>query len=265
MSSPAADPLYPQAALGYRVFRVNEDRNRLLSMVARFPWERVSTASCITEWRHPDDSSPCEECECGLYAYHSLDHAAAHYLHWKKCVLQLEERAAETPILIAAVLGRGEALVHAHGWRVAQAQVAAIYDPSGWLEGDRSKLSARELAAIAEFYGAIRAREFEQLREIGERNAQPLCSQAPRIIELLSEERVRQINTRYGSAKNAIDLQLLSDELCLRFPEDGASSALHMASVLQVSALSGARSWRVLRDESLGDYSYARALARLRL
>lgn len=113
-------------------------------------WDRIwkpgpNRASCLFS-RH---RSPRPDCDCGFYALYSLDAVAA-----------LDSR-----FVVAAVVGWGDAELHADGWRCEWAQVVALLAPR--LRG------RRRIRQLAHAYGVPVFTSRAKLRAYAERLAQP--------------------------------------------------------------------------------------------
>lgn len=134
--------LFPQLALGYRGFRVIGDR--LGSVFQPETWiPGANEAHCLFQ----EHRAPTSRCECGFYALYDLDGIEAHEGY-----------------AIAAVVGWGDAELHAAGWRSQFAQVIALYYP-------RRRRGRRRVKAAARRYKVPCFASRDQLRAYAERFA----------------------------------------------------------------------------------------------
>ena len=100
--------------LGYRSWRVADDR--LTSpFVTSFVWpSRDVTAGCFPTWKpgdaaHPEHEVPRRDCSCGLYAYHRPI---------RRCRIEGEAWGA--------VVAWGKIQVHAQGFRARHQRIVAL-------------------------------------------------------------------------------------------------------------------------------------------
>jgi len=130
------NPLFPGAALGFRAWGV--DGTSLVGITYTFfEWQpEVSKASCQNGHK-----APHAQCSCGFHAYHELGSALS---------LPLGR-----PGIVGAIAGRGQAQVHASGFRCAEAQVLALLEPEEQAEpwmGRLTWVSRRRAKQLARRY-----------------------------------------------------------------------------------------------------------------
>jgi len=114
-------PIYPTALIGYRVWRMKEQRLYPLHVSGAPAWQPgTNTADCVF-YRH---RAPAADCKCGFNAHHqiggALTEAAAWYQEWEQC------HDDSVVLVIGAIAARGEAQVHHHGFRSEEAQILGL-------------------------------------------------------------------------------------------------------------------------------------------
>lgn len=147
--------LYPQAALGYRVFAICP-QGHLHSTFAQSHWTPGVNVACCDYRRHRQPPALGSGCHCGFNAFHDADMAVA-YRHQRR-------RGSELSVL-AAVAGRGKLAVHADGWRAAEAQILGLC-----AEGTSSR-ERHTLARVASAYGVPLFDTVADLEVFAERHA----------------------------------------------------------------------------------------------
>jgi hypothetical protein len=125
-----AEPVYSQAAIGFRSWDVAPDGALRSTGVGGMRWRPGSNvAYCGAGGEH---DAPHALCGCGLYARHDLpDGIEAH-----------------TPWVVGAVAMRGRVLVHHDGMRGEEAVILALAVPL-----DPSSADLRRVRAVANRYG----------------------------------------------------------------------------------------------------------------
>src|SRR4051812_10062613 len=104
-------PLYPVAALGFRVWNSVDDELKPIAFTPTSWGPGEIEAICFGGEDHPEGApTPSPEgafCRCGLHAYHDLADAALHIF---------TNAQVPNPV-IGAVAGYGRLEVHVNGWR----------------------------------------------------------------------------------------------------------------------------------------------------
>lgn len=139
---------YPQAALGFRAWRVGDDGS-LLAAHMNDTWEAgLAKAHCHVYTEH---QPPHAGCRCGIHAYYSLERA---------------QRERPLPDSITGVIaGRGGLACHFHGWRASEAQIIGLL---------ARKDSAQEDKILASNYGVPLFHNPEALEAYASRYAAPV-------------------------------------------------------------------------------------------
>jgi hypothetical protein len=141
-------PTYASAALGFRCWSLSGTTLRSVG-VGLSAWHPGTNVGYCSEHTEPE-----QECQCGLYAYHSLGDA-----------LDLTVDGD----LVGVVAARGALQVHAEGFRSEQAVIIALAIPH------RSPSQAVQLQAlaVAERYG-VPLVALDQLAALGAQFAEPV-------------------------------------------------------------------------------------------
>ncbi len=126
-----------EPALGFRRWAVTYDGRTheafLRGRVAPAIWaiDGWTDAQCVPaaapEGAEPHDA-PDRDCECGLYAYHSLEPALAR-IHNEPQLLGMYWDNSEDREVIGAVIGAGRVVVHGIGWRAQHARPVVLAAP----------------------------------------------------------------------------------------------------------------------------------------
>lgn len=129
---------YKSGLLGYRLwnYELEEGNPGLYSIgYERTLWKPgINVATC-----HQNHTAPNPECECGFYAYNSIENPG--------------DGAIEDSIgmIIGAVVASGNLLIHTDGFRAEKVVIAALYYP----ELDTSNhLSKKDLDVVSKDYRA---------------------------------------------------------------------------------------------------------------
>jgi len=138
-----ATPVYPGAALGFRLWEIRDDSllpaySYMMEEEAK-PWDGAD-ARCNRGAEHP---APSADCQCGYHAYHDPRLAIGLRLRF----------ALEHPDLehvLAAVAGAGRLEVHQQGWRAQKLQLLGLM-------GSRQSVSAVAQAYSVPTFSSDRA------------------------------------------------------------------------------------------------------------
>jgi hypothetical protein len=143
-------PLYLGESLGYRAWHLDGDGLRSLNQEQT--WEPgENRAHCLRDEgrhgvlrrraiRHDDEEVPAEGCDCGLFAYHSLDMAEYYGRMFGGSVL-------------GAVSGSSRVSVYRHGFRAQRARVLALLLPPWGLTGDAAERQREGAGEAASAFG----------------------------------------------------------------------------------------------------------------
>jgi len=106
------DPVFPQAALGFRAWRIRGNAlHPLFQGSAWRPGDNLAYCNADMDDAHV---APGADCQCGFNAYHSLHDAL------------VEAGRSGRLIAVGAIAGKGHLQVHEHGFRCESAQIMAI-------------------------------------------------------------------------------------------------------------------------------------------
>ena len=145
-----AEPVYSQAAIGYRSWDVAPDGALRSTGLGGMRWRRgTNVAYCGAGGEH---DAPHALCGCGLYARHDPP-------------VGIEARS---PWIAGAVAMRGRVLVHHDGIRAEEAVIVAIAEPL-----DPHPADLRRVRAVAERYG-VPLVPYAALREEAARYGAPV-------------------------------------------------------------------------------------------
>lgn len=112
---------YPQAALGYRAWRVKGDGKALMAAHVEEVWKPgLMGARCHIREEH---DPPYPGCRCGVHAYYTLQRAK-------------KERPLPDSV-VGIIAGCGTLECHHHGWRAHEAQIIALLARKGHYDQDR--------------------------------------------------------------------------------------------------------------------------------
>jgi hypothetical protein len=146
----SAEPVYSQAAIGYRSWGVAPDGALRSTGLGGTRWRRgPNVAYCGAGGEH---DAPHALCGCGLYARHEPP----------------EGVEARSPWIPGAVAVRGRVLVHHDGMRAEEAVIVALAEPLDPHPADR-----RRARAVAERYG-VPLVPYAALREEASRYGAPV-------------------------------------------------------------------------------------------
>jgi hypothetical protein len=124
------EPVYSQAAIGYRSWDIAPDGALRSTGLGGMRWRRgTNVAYCGAGGDH---DAPHALCGCGLYATYDLP----------------EGVEARAPFVAGAVAMRGRLLVHHSGMRAEEAVIVALAEPL-----DPHPADVRRVRAVAERYG----------------------------------------------------------------------------------------------------------------
>jgi len=115
-------PTYPQAILGYRIWRVVDGNLYPLHMQGGLvsPWTAgVNHAQCLYHKHEPPEG----DCKCGFNAYHDITDAISEALVW---IHYYRRKDPYCRLVIGAVAGCGMVRIHHLGFRCRQAQVLGL-------------------------------------------------------------------------------------------------------------------------------------------
>jgi hypothetical protein len=145
-----AEPVYSQAAIGYRSWDLAPDGALRSTGLGGMRWRRgTNVAYCGAGGEH---DAPHALCGCGLYARHDPP-------------VGIEARS---PWIAGAVAMRGRVLVHHDGIRAEEAVIVAIAEPL-----DPHPADLRRVRAVAERYG-VPLVPYAALREEAARYGAPV-------------------------------------------------------------------------------------------
>lgn len=118
--------LYIEPIVGFRTWRLNEDRLALMGKMADIDWEfdRKTCAKCVDIFYCPSDlpshDAPHPECSCGLYAYASQDLMEERYVG-----------AVHNAYVCGAVIAWGKVCEHEDGWKAQFARPLCLKEEAG--------------------------------------------------------------------------------------------------------------------------------------
>src|SRR5581483_4224284 len=106
---------------------------RLRGRVAPVVWsvDGWTEAACVASMAASDveaHAAPHRDCDCGLYAYHSLPRALAR-IHAEARLLGRGWDNSEERDVVGAVIGAGRVVVHGVGWRAQYARPVVLARP----------------------------------------------------------------------------------------------------------------------------------------
>ena len=104
-------PLYPSAALGFRVWHLENDT--ACSLIQGIPWRTGANRATCSWHRDTHHTAPDLGCECGFHCYHDFDRARVHAASYFFQALPL----------VGVIAGAGSAAVHHTGFRIERAQI----------------------------------------------------------------------------------------------------------------------------------------------
>jgi hypothetical protein len=146
----SAEPVYSQAAIGYRSWGVAPDVALRSTGLGGTRWRRgPNVAYCGAGGEH---DAPHALCGCGLYARHEPP----------------EGVEARSPWIPGAVAMRGRVLVHHDGMRAEEAVIVALAVPL-----DPHPADLRRAEAVADRYG-VPLLPYDELRAEAERYGAPV-------------------------------------------------------------------------------------------
>jgi hypothetical protein len=146
----SAEPVYSQAAIGYRSWGVAPDGALRSTGLGGTRWRRgPNVAYCGAGGEH---DAPHALCGCGLYARHEPP----------------EGVGALSPWIPGAVAMRGRVLVHHDGMRAEEAVIVALAVPL-----DPHPADLRRAEAVADRYG-VPLLPYDELRAEAERYGAPV-------------------------------------------------------------------------------------------
>jgi hypothetical protein len=146
----SAEPVYSQAAIGYRSWGVAPDGALRSTGLGGTRWRRgPNVAYCGAGGEH---DAPHALCGCGLYARHDPS----------------EGVEARSPWIPGAVAVRGRVLVHHDGMRAEEAVIVALAVPL-----DPHPADLRRAEAVADRYG-VPLVPYDELRAEAERYGAPV-------------------------------------------------------------------------------------------
>jgi hypothetical protein len=146
----SAEPVYSQAAIGYRSWGVAPDGALRSTGLGGTRWRRgPNVAYCGAGGEH---DAPHALCGCGLYARHDLP----------------EGVEARSPWIPGAVAVRGRVLVHHDGMRAEEAAIVALAVPL-----DPHPADLRRAEAVADRYG-VPLVPYDELQAEAERYGAPV-------------------------------------------------------------------------------------------
>jgi hypothetical protein len=146
----SAEPVYSEAAIGYRSWSVAPDGALRSTGLGGTRWRRgTNIAYCGAVGEH---DAPHELCGCGLYARHDPPDGVE----------------ARSPWMVGAVALRGRVLIHHDGMRAEEAVILALAVPL-----DPHPADLRRAEAIADRYGVALVHH-DELRAEAERYGAPV-------------------------------------------------------------------------------------------
>jgi len=130
------EPVFPQAALGYRIWKLINGHLHPLFAHGGGAWQPgVNTAVCLpgSVFPYPGirttpsaHQAPAPNCKCGFNAHHQLKGALDEIRVWAYQQNKYNWRYRDRTLVLGAIAGRGHLELHAGGFRCEQAQVLGL-------------------------------------------------------------------------------------------------------------------------------------------